>query len=363
MRIVVKLGTSTLTAGGKHLNPRRMFELAQQMARARERGHEVVLVSSGAMAAGRARLGFDQSPPELPRKQMLAAVGQTHLMMMWERAFEPYEVKVAQVLLTRADLSDRKRYLNARDTLGAILEHGIMPIINENDAVATEEIRVGDNDNLSALVANVVNADLLLMLTDMDGLFSADPRKDPSAKLVEVVPQIDDTVYALAGASRTGLGTGGMTTKLQAAELATRSGIAAVIANGALENVIANAADGKRVGTWFVAMTRSLESRKRWILSERANGTITVDEGAARAIREGKSLLPAGAKYIAGEFDRGEIVTVLTSGGDKLARGIARYNSGDMRRILGRQSAEIEDILGYQHAAMLVHADDMAVFN
>jgi glutamate 5-kinase len=272
-------------------------------------------------------------------------------------------VKVAQVLLTRADLSDRKRYLNARDTLGAILEHGIMPIINENDAVATEEIRVGDNDNLSALVANVVNADLLLMLTDMDGLFSADPRKDPSAKLVEVVPQIDDTVYALAGASRTGLGPGGMTTKLQAAELATRSGIAAVIANGALENVIANAADGKRVGTWFVAMTRSLESRKRWILSERANGTITVDEGAARAIREGKSLLPAGAKYIAGEFDRGEIVTVLTSGGDKLARGIARYNSGDMRRILGRQSAEIEDILGYQHAAMLVHADDMAVFN
>ncbi|HQV71155.1 MAG TPA: glutamate 5-kinase [Thermoflexales bacterium] len=361
MRIVVKLGTSTLTAGSKTLNPRRMLELVQQMALARERGHEVAVVSSGAMAAGRARLGYDQSPPELPVKQMLAAVGQTHLMRMWEGAFEPYETQVAQVLLTRADLSDRKRYLNARDALEAILANGIVPIINENDAVATEEIRVGDNDNLSALVSNVVNADLLLMLTDMDGLFSADPRKDPSAKLIEVVPQIDDAVYALAGASRTGLGTGGMTTKLQAAELATRSGIATVIANGARKDVIPDAADGKKVGTWFIAVARSIESRKRWILSERANGTLTVDDGAARALREGKSLLPAGAKYVAGEFDRGEIVTVLSVGGDKVARGIARYNSNDMRRILGKQSSEIEEILGYQHAPMLVHADDLVV--
>lgn len=361
MRIVVKIGTSTLTAGGRWLNARRMLEIAQQVVHAREGGHEIVLVSSGAMAAGRARLGIAASPKELPHKQMLAAVGQTHLMTAWERVFDPFEIQVAQVLLTRADLSDRRRYLNARDALQAILAYRILPIVNENDAVATEEIRVGDNDNLSALVANVVDADLLLILTDQAGLFTADPRKDPDARLIETVDAIDDAVYAVAGASRTGLGVGGMTTKLQAAELATRSGTAVIIAQGARPNVVADAAAGASVGTRFAPVARSLESRKRWILSDRAAGTYVVDAGAARALREGRSLLPVGATSVSGEFDRGEVVSIRRADGAEFARGITRYNATDARRILGRHSGDIESVLGYDYAPMLVHADDVVL--
>ncbi len=271
-KIVVKVGTSTLTAGTPRLSRRRMLGLAQQIVQVREAGAEVILVTSGAMAAGRERLGPVTVAKSLPAKQMLAAVGQTHLMMAWEEVFGLFDVQVAQVLLTRADLSDRRRYLNARDTLTAILACGVVPVINENDAVATEEIRVGDNDNLSALVANLVNADLLLILTDLAGLYTADPHKDPAATLITDVAQIDDTIWAVAGASRSGLGVGGMGTKLQAAELATRSGTAVVIADGARPNVIVDADRGLPVGTRFAATASKIESRKRWILSERPAG-------------------------------------------------------------------------------------------
>jgi len=260
--LVVKVGTSTLTAGTPKLNRRRMLNLAQQIVQVREAGTEVVLVSSGAMQAGRERLGIEpkvSAKISLPEKQMLAAVGQTHLMLAWEQVFGMFDTQVAQVLLTRADLSDRRRYLNARDALRAILAKGIVPIINENDAVATEEIRVGDNDNLSALTANVLNADLLLILSDIDGLFTADPRKDPTAKLIEDVREINDGVRALATGSKTSLGVGGMSTKIQAAELATRGGALVVIANGARANAIADAAQGPR---WARAFIRRLRTSK-----------------------------------------------------------------------------------------------------
>ena len=360
--LVVKVGTTTLTAGTSRLNRRRMLNLAQQIVHLREEGMEVVLVSSGAMQAGRERLGIERNAKALlPEKQMLAAVGQTHLMLAWEQVFGLFDVQVAQVLLTRADLSDRRRYLNARDALRAILTNGIVPIINENDAVATEEIRVGDNDNLSALTANVLDADVLLILSDIDGLFTADPRKDASATLIADVLEINDEVRARATGSKTGLGVGGMSTKLQAAELATRGGAMVVIANGARANAIADAAHGLSIGTRFHPQATQIESRKRWILSERATGAVVADDGAVRALKSGKSLLPVGVKEIAGEFDRGEIIAVRDTKGRDVARGITRYSASDALRIKGKQSEQIEKLLGYDYAPMLIHADDMVI--
>ncbi|MCS6848854.1 MAG: glutamate 5-kinase [Anaerolineae bacterium] len=362
--LVVKVGTSTLTAGTSHLNRRRMLEIAQQIVCAREQGVRVVLVSSGAMAAGRERLGMtDRNPASqsktLPEKQMLAAVGQTHLMALWEQVFGMFDVRVAQVLLTRADLSDRRRYLNARDTLLTILDHNILPIVNENDAVTTEEIRVGDNDNLSALVTNVLDADLLLILSDIDGLFTADPRKDKNAKLIGEVREIDDRIRALAGGSKTGLGVGGMSTKIQAAELVTRAGASMVVAHGARPNVILDAVRGQPVGTRFLPVVTQIESRKRWILSERTSGAFVADDGAVRALRSGKSLLPVGVKEVVGEFERGEFVAVRDAQGREVARGITRYSARDASRIAGKRSDQIEKILGYNYAPMLIHADDL----
>jgi glutamate 5-kinase len=364
-RIVIKIGTSTLTAGTARLNRRRMLELAQQMVQAREEQVEVVLVSSGAIAAGRERFHNSHRPlaKTVPVKQMLAAVGQTHLMLAWEQIFDMFNVQVGQVLLTRADLSDRRHYLNARDTLNAMLAHQTLPVINENDATATEEIRVGDNDNLSALVANVVRADLLLMLTDQDGLFTTDPRQDSSASLISEVAQLDDSVWTIAGASRSGLGVGGMTTKLQAVDLATRSGVMAVIANGGRPGVIMDAVHGVSVGTRFLPIVNKIESRKRWILSERTMGAVVVDDGAAHAVCVGKSLLPVGVREVTGDFDRGEVIAVKDSAGRDIAHGITRYGAAEARRIAGRKSSDIEAILGFEYAAMLIHTDDMVLMN
>ena len=363
--IVVKVGTSTLTAGTSRLSNRRMLEIAQQIVQLREQGHQLVLVSSGAQAAGRERLGYTHSPKEIPLRQMLAAVGQTHLMLAWEQVFGMFDVQVAQVLLTRADLQDRRRYLNARDALQAILLNHIVPIINENDAVVTDEIRVGDNDNLSALVANLLNADLLVILTDQPGLFTADPRRDPNARLISNVPHITSAIRALAGSAKsgtkTGLGTGGMATKLQAAELATRSGTEVVIVQGTQSQAIIDAANGAPIGTRFAAQATEVEGRKRWILSEKVFGGVVADEGAARAVNDSKSLLPVGVREVVAEFDRGQIIAVRNLLGHDIARGIARYNSTDARKIAGKRSDEIEHLLGYNYAPMLIHADDMIV--
>ncbi|MBI5954045.1 MAG: glutamate 5-kinase [Chloroflexi bacterium] len=364
MLIVIKIGTSTLTSGTNKITPPLIVELARQVTAIQEAGHQVILVSSGAMAAGREKLGYPQLPKGLPAKQMVSAVGQPRLMAIYEQIFALYGRTVAQVLLTRADLADRRRYLNARSTLTALIEHGILPIINENDTVATEEIRVGDNDNLSALVANVVEADMLVLLTDQQGLFTADPRNDPDAKLVEEVtePEIHPALWEAAGGNGTSLGTGGMVTKLQAADLARRSGTAVVIAQGTEPNVLVRLVDGERIGTHFAPILSTLESRKRYILSGRLSpGQITVNDGAAVALKRGGSLLPIGVTQVSGEFDRGDTVRVLDETGRELARGITSYSCTDLTRLRGRHSDDIESLLGYDYGDEVIHRNDLVL--
>jgi glutamate 5-kinase len=364
MRIVIKLGTSTLTNGTPYPAPPLFIELARQISQLLNSGHQALLVSSGAIAMGRERLGFPQLPKDIPAKQMLAAVGQPRLMAMYEQIFGLYGLTVAQVLLTRADLSGRLSYLNARNTLIALVGEKVVPVINENDTVATEEIRVGDNDNLSALVSNLVDANLLIFLTDQPGLYTSDPRIDPGAELVRevVAREIPKELWEAAGNSDTGLGTGGMVTKLQAADLARRSGAACVIASGNEQNVLLRIADGEKLGTYFKPVATSLESRKRYILSARnAPGSLKVDEGAYRALQRGASLLAVGLVAVEGEFERGDTVRIVTMDGGEIARGIVNYSSRDLGRIAGRSSDEIESILGYHFGDAAVHRNDMVL--
>jgi glutamate 5-kinase len=365
-RIVVKLGTSVLTVGTDRLNRPFMVDLARQVAALRERGVQVLLVSSGAIAAGWEQLGFPprkRNKSNVPFKQVLAAVGQGRLMHLYEQLFDIYGLHVAQALLTRDDLRDRKRYLNARNTLLHCLERGIAPIINENDAVATAEIRVGDNDTLSALVANVVDADLLLILTDMPGLYSADPRRDPTATLIETVDQIDQRIWAIAGGSGTHRGTGGMYTKIQAADLATRSGATVVVASGSEPDVILRVAAGQRLGTRFPSTVNRMEARKRWLLAETVRQSrVSIDAGAVRALtQQGRSLLPAGVVDVEGSFDRGQTIRIYDQEGREIACGLTQYRAADLQLIKGLQSQQIANVLGYEYGAEVVHRDDMVV--
>ncbi len=360
-RIVVKLGTSVLTGGTRQLNRPQMVELVRQCAQLHRQGHELILCSSGAIAAGREVLGHPALPPSVASKQMLAAVGQNQLMQVWSGLFDIYGLHVGQLLLTRGDIESRRRFLNAQDALQSLLAFGVVPIINENDAVATEEIKVGDNDNLSALVAVLADADLLLLLTDQPGLFTADPRRDSDAQLIQEVHTIDADLRALAGGSSTGLGVGGMVTKIQAATIARRAGADVVIAAGSAPNVISRAVRGESVGTRFPALDSPVENRKRWILAGGLNvGRLVVDAGAARALRHhGRSLLPAGIVAVEGSFDRGDTVSIWAQAGDELARGIVRYTAEDMAQILGCHSDAIADRLGYAYGPVAVHRNDM----
>lgn len=360
-RIVVKLGTSVLTGGGHGLDRPHLIELVRQCIQLYNRGSDLVICSSAAVAVGRARLNFPQLPDNISSKQLLAAVGQSRLMQTWEHFFDIYGVSVGQVLLTRADVMDRRRYLNARDALNALLDYRIVPVVNENDAVATEEIRVGDNDNLSALLATLVDADLLLLLTDQPGLFTADPRANPHAELIPEVRHIDESLKALAGDSKSGLGVGGMATKLQAADVARRAGADVIIAAGRAPNVILRAAAGEAVGTRFPALETRLDNRKRWILAgPTPAGVLTVDAGAARAIcRHGRSLLPAGIRRVEGTFRRGDTVLVHDEAGHEIARGIVAYSSSALAHILGCHSEQIVERLGYTYGPTVVHRNDM----
>ena len=363
-RIVVKLGTSTLTGGSSRLSPPRLVELVGQMAGLVAGGCQLVVVSSGAIAVGRERLNYPQLPKDIPAKQMLAAVGQPRLMALYEQLFSLYGLTVAQVLLTRADLSDRRRYLNSRNTLKALLTQGVIPIVNENDTVATEEIRLGDNDNLSALVSNLIEADLLAMLTDQPGLFTADPRIDPSASLIAEVNtlEIPDALWLAAGGTSTGLGTGGMVTKLQAADLARRSGAMVVITQGGLPAVLPRLASGEALGTRFQPLSSAGDSRKRYFLAGgRSAGKLTVDEGAARALHNGGSLLPVGIHHLDGRFERGDTVRVLDPSGREIARGLVNYSCTDVERILGKRSDQIESILGFAYGDEVIHRDNMVL--
>jgi glutamate 5-kinase len=364
-RIVVKVGTSTLTAGGEQLHLARMVDLVRQITDLASTGNQMVLVSSGGIAAGRETLGYPDLAHFLPAKQMLAAVGQPRLMAIYTQLFSLYQQKIAQVLLTREDLLDRRRYLNARNTLEALLGYGIIPIINENDTTATEEIRFGDNDNLSALVANVLEADLLLMLTDQDGLYTADPRTDPGATLISRIDdaEISEQVLASAKDSPQSLGTGGMASKLQAADLARRTGTAVIIANGAVDQVITRAIAGEALGTYFRPLGSHLESRKRFLLAgvKDTSGILVIDNGAVGALRKGGSLLPVGIVETIGNFSRGQSVTLTDQDGHTVAVGLANYDVTDVRKISGKQSDEIETTLGYAYGSEVVHHDNLVL--
>jgi glutamate 5-kinase len=378
-RLVVKVGTNTLTGGGDGLSRVQMLGVARQVCQLVREGHQVALVSSGAIVAGRQALSSDSARPlraskasrgtdtarhgrDIPFKQVLAAVGQAKLMQAWDQLFTDEGVIVAQTLLTRGDLADRQGYLNARNTLLALLDRDVVPIINENDVVATEEIRIGDNDNLSALVANLIDADLLILLTDQAGLFTSDPRRSSSATLIPEVRVISDEIVRLAAGAGSERGIGGMATKVQAARFATESGITVLVAGGATENVLVRAVTGEAVGTRFPANRSRMESRKRWILSGLAGrAAAEIDEGAVTALKKGRSLLPAGVVKVKGPFDRGDSVNIVGPEGRTVACGVANYSAADLERIRGCRSSEITHVLGYHLGDEVIHRNNVVM--
>jgi len=363
-RIVVKIGTSTLTGGGSHLLLPQVVNLARQISELTANGEKVCVVSSGAIAIGREALGFPDLNKSIPIKQMLAAVGQPRLMNVYEQIFGIFGCKVAQMLLTREDVRDRRRYINARNTLNSLLDHKVIPIINENDSVATEEIRIGDNDNLSALVANLIEADLLVLLTDQEGLFTADPDRSEEVELIHRIDdeEIPEEIWRAAGGTQNGLGTGGMLTKLQAADTARLSGTHVVIAKGNLTNVLIRIAAGEELGTQIYSPVDTLESRKRFLLAGAdLHAVIIIDAGAKRALRAGGSLLPVGISAVKGDFDRGDIVPVKGSDEKDYAIGLVNYSSEEVRKIKGRQSGEIEALLGFAFGDEVIHHNNMTV--
>lgn len=362
--LVIKLGTSTLTGGTHYLSRPNMLDVIRQIVALREKDYLVVVVSSGAMAAGREILKNPQMPNHLPAKQMLSAVGQSYLMQVYTTLFGLYDIQIGQILLTHEDLGHRTRYLNARNTITTMLEHGIVPIVNENDTVAVDEIKVGDNDNLSALIAVLIDADWLFLLTDQDGLYDTDPRQNPDAKLIHEIEQIDDDIWQLAGGSVTGLGTGGMLTKIQAAQLATRSGTRTVIAHGSQPDIVIRILNNEACGTIFAPIVTQLESRKRWLLAERPLGTLVIDEGAKRVlVNDGASLLPVGIRRIAGDFQRGDVVLIIDEAGHQLAHGLSNYHQAELEQIAGQHSAQINEILGYTYGSAAVHRDNLVLLN
>jgi glutamate 5-kinase len=364
-RMVTKIGTNVLTAGTDRLDLEVMSSLVGQVARLHRQGKDVLIVSSGAIACGRHRLGTAKERKDIPFRQVLASVGQTYLMQAYDELFAWHDIVVAQTLLTKRDLADRQGYLNARNTLLALLDVRAVPIVNENDVVAVEEIegaKIGDNDNLSALVANLVDADLLVLLTDQAGLFTADPRLDPNARLIQRVEQIDGEIERLAGEGSE-RGVGGMTTKIQAARLATAGGSHVVIADGREKDILMRLAEGEALGTLFPATVDRLESRKRWMLTGLSlKGSIVVDAGAARALRQEKrSLLPAGIRQVEGPFERGDAIAICDSERQQIACGIASYGSSDIETIHGLRSERIEEVLGYEYGAEVVHRDNLVL--
>ena len=362
-RVVVKIGSSLLTKGGKGLDQSAIAGWVAQMAELRQRGIDVILVSSGSVAEGMSRLGLKTRPKTLHELQASAAVGQMGLVRVFDDNFQQHGLHAAQVLLTHDDLSDRQRYLNARSTLLTLLDFGVIPVINENDTVATEEIRFGDNDTLAALVANLVEAELLIILTDQQGLFTGDPTVYPEATLVSEIRANDPTLDQMAGASRSGLGRGGMFTKVRAARLASRSGTATVIAPGAAERVISRVMDGKNIGTYFVPDLEPLLARKRWLAGQlQIKGQLVIDAGAVKVLKtNGKSLLAAGVKSVLGRFDRGELVSCIDEEGIEIARGLINYGKAEAELIAGKNSAEFEKILGYADDAEMIHRDNMVL--
>lgn len=362
-RIVVKVGTSTLTHETGKLNLERIEHLVRQLTDLRYQGKEVVLVSSGAIGAGMGKMNLDKRPKTIPEKQAVAAIGQGILMQLYEKLFAEYGQIIAQLLLTKADMDHRQRFLNARNTLVTLLKMGVIPIINENDTVAVEEIRFGDNDTLAALVGTLVDADLLILLSDIDGLYTADPRKEPTAALIGVVPAIDASVEEVAGDVGSKFGSGGMATKVSAAKIATNAGIPMIIANGATDNIVRCIVHGEPLGTLFLARELKPHLRKCWIaFGSKVGGVITVDDGAKQAlVNKGKSLLPSGITAVSGQFRAGEVVSIVDQAGREFARGITNYDQNELERIRGVKCKDICSILGYKDYDEAIHRDNLSL--
>ncbi len=361
-RLVVKVGSALVTNNGAGLDMSAIAEWARQIAVLRQRGREVVLVSSGAIACGMQRLGRTKRPSAVHELQACAAVGQMGLVQVYESAFSAHGLHTAQVLLTHDDLSDRTRYLNARSTLTTLLSLGVVPIINENDTVVTDEIKFGDNDTLGALVANLVEADSLIILTDQSGLYTADPRKDPLATLVAEARAGDPALESMAGGAGTQYGKGGMITKIIAAKRAASSGAHTVIASGREPDVMPRLADGEAIGTLLVSAMPPLNARKQWLADHlQLNGRLILDAGAVKALGEGRSLLPIGVVDVLGEFERGAAVACLSPGGIEVARGLINYGSSDARRIARHASGDIHGILGYVDEPEMIHRDNLVI--
>lgn len=362
-RLVVKVGSSLVTNNGQGLDQAALAQWAEQIAALARQDKQVILVSSGAVAEGMQRLGWKKRPSAVHELQAAAAVGQMGLVQAYETCFRGHGLRTAQVLLTHEDLADRKRYLNASTTLRTLLELGIIPIVNENDTVATEEIRFGDNDTLASLVTNLVEAEALVILTDQPGLYTADPRKDPAATLVRLARAGDPNLEAMAGGAGSTIGSGGMLTKVLAAKRAARSGAHTVIASGREPDVLLRLASGEPIGSQLEAGTSALAARKQWLADHlQVRGRLTLDEGAAKALLQGgRSLLPIGVTAATGEFERGEVVACVDAGGREIARGLVNYSAGDTRRILRTPSSDIETRLGYVEEPELIHRDNLVL--
>jgi len=362
-RIIVKVGSSLVTDEGRGLDHTAIARWAFQIAALRALGKDVVLVSSGAIAEGMLRLGFARRPTDIHELQACAACGQMGLAQIYETSFRAHGVQTAQVLLTHADLVDRERYLNARSTLTTLLRLNVVPIINENDTVVTDEIKFGDNDTLGALVANLIEADALVILTDQPGLYSSDPRKNPDAQLIQQAQAGDPALEAMAGGAGSSIGSGGMLTKVLAARRAARSGAHTVIAWGREPDVLTRLAGGEAIGTQLLAATGRLTARRQWMVDHlHTTGEVVIDAGAvAKLTKEGKSLLPIGVVAVKGEFGRGQVITCVDEAGKPLARGLTNYASSEVRRIMRHSSTEIERILGFVEGPELIHRDNMVL--
>jgi glutamate 5-kinase len=360
---VVKIGSALLTASGRGLDRPTLGRWVDQMADTMGAGRQMAVVSSGAVAEGMSRMGWRSRPNSLHELQAAAAIGQMGLVQAWESCFARRNLHTAQVLLTHDDLTDRRRYLNARSTLKSLIGHGVVPVINENDTVANEELRFGDNDTLAALVANLIEADLLVLLTDQQGVFEADPRSQPEARLIPQIKVSDPLLDQVAGNGGSGLGRGGMITKVRAARLAARSGTATVIASGAQPDVLTHIAQGEAVGTLLLPTQSPDAARKRWLAGHlQVRGQLAIDAGAVRVLKEsGSSLLAVGVRQVQGDFKRGEVVSCIDENGREIARGLVNYGAAEARRIMGRASIDIEAILGYVDEPELIHRDNLVL--
>ncbi|HEX9777911.1 MAG TPA: glutamate 5-kinase, partial [Geopsychrobacteraceae bacterium] len=359
-RVIVKIGSGVLSdeAG---LDQPMLASIASDLCDLREQGLELIVVSSGAVAAGKGQLGIVGRPRTIPQKQAAAAIGQTRIIRAYKETFLGRGQMVAQILLTRDDLSNRRRYLNARNTLTTLLEYGVTPIVNENDTVVVEELRFGDNDNLSALVTSLIEGDLLVILSDVDGFYDSDPSENPAARLIPLVERITPQIEALAGEAKGTLGTGGMATKVKAAKRVGLAGVGTLIVNGRTPGILRRVFAGEEVGSYFLPALSKLTAKKRWIaFSKKPRGKLLVDAGACSAvIKQGKSLLPSGIRGIEGSFERGDAVRICDAGGAEFAKGVVGYSQAELVRIIGRQCSEIEAILGYKYRDEIICRDDL----